>query len=251
MPIYEIKPAGLTDIGNVRAVNEDHLLVEGDVFVVADGMGGHRGGRVASRIAVETIREAFAADPTVTGLGAAVREANRAVWDRSRSDPALAGMGTTVAAVALVSETVGGGDRASLAGANVGDSRIYLLRDGALTLLSHDHSVVADLVRAGKLAEDQIDHHPKRNVLTRAVGTEPEVEPHLIETEPAPGDRVLLCSDGLFTEVPPSDITAVLLAEAHPAVAAVRLVGAAKANGGNDNVTAVVLDIARSDPADN
>jgi len=239
MSQYQLRHAGVTDTGNVRAVNQDWLLTEGDLAAVADGMGGRSGGEVASRLAVDTLREAFAADPTATGLAEAVRRANAAVWAHAEAHPDLAGMGTTIAAVARVSE--GGDDR--LAVVNVGDSRAYLLQDGRLTRLTADHSLVADLVRAGALSEDEARTHPERHVLTLAVGVGPDVEPHTVEAVPTPGDRLLLCSDGLFNELPDDEITAVLAAVADPAEAATRLVERANEAGGHDNITAVVLDV--------
>lgn len=240
MSTYELRHAGVTDIGNVRTVNQDHLLAEGDLVAVADGMGGHRAGEVASRVAVETLREAFAADPTAAGLAEAVRSANTAVWERAAAEPDLQGMGTTIAAVALVTEE---GEK-RLVVANVGDSRAYLLQEGGLGRLSFDHSLVADLVRAGEISEGEARTHPRRNILTRALGVGPEIDPYVALAEPARGDRLLLCSDGLFNELEEHEITAVLVAEADPADAATRLVHEAKEHGGNDNITAVVLDIA-------
>lgn len=239
MSQYQLRHAGVTDTGNVRAVNQDWLLTEGDLAAVADGMGGRSGGEVASRLAVDALREAFAADPTAPGLVEAVRRANAAVWAHAEAHPDLTGMGTTIAAVARVSD--GGDDH--LAVVNVGDSRAYLLQDGQLSRLTADHSLVADLVRAGALSEDEARTHPERHVLTLAVGVGPDVEPHAVEAVPAPGDRLLLCSDGLFNELPDDEITAVLAAVADPAEAAARLVERANEAGGHDNITAVVLDV--------
>lgn len=178
-----IKPAGVTDIGNVRATNEDYLLAEGDLFAVADGMGGLGRGDVASRLAVETLRESFSADPTSAGLVESVRQANKAVWEESEANPKLGGMGTTIAAVALVAED--GENR--LAIVNVGDSRVYLLHDNQLRRLSSDHSLVADLVRSGKITEEDADAHPERHVLTRALGIELEADPYVSHTRPREG----------------------------------------------------------------
>ncbi|HEY8543848.1 MAG TPA: protein phosphatase 2C domain-containing protein [Acidimicrobiales bacterium] len=241
MAQYQIRHAGVTDTGNVRAINQDWLVAEGDLAVVADGMGGPGGGEIAARLAVETLREAFAADPTATGLVEAVRRANAAVWAHAEAHPDLAGMGTTIAAVARVTD--GGDDR--LAVVNVGDSRAYLLQDGRLSRLTADHSLVADLVRAGALSEDEARTHPERHVLTLAVGVSPEVEPHTVEAVPMPGDRLLLCSDGLFNELTDEEITEILVSVPDPAGAATRLVARAKEEGGRDNITAVVLDVVR------
>jgi protein phosphatase len=149
-------------------------------------------------------------------------------------------MGTTIAAVALVTD---GGEK-RLAIVNVGDSRAYLLQQGQLSHLTSDHSLVADLVRAGELSEEEARTHPRRNVLTRALGVAPDVEPHVSQAVPARGDRLLLCSDGLFNELDEDEIAAVLSTVTEPNAAAEQLVLAAKEHGGSDNITAVVLDVA-------
>lgn len=236
MSNYELRHGGVTDTGNVRTVNQDQLLADGDLVAVADGMGGHRGGEVASWLAVETLREAFVADPSADGLVAAVHAANTAVWERSESDPELRGMGTTLVAVALVGP--------SLAVVNVGDSRAYLLHDGRLRRLTSDHSLVAEMVRAGQISEDEARSHPRRNILTQVVGVDAEIEPYVDETVPHRGDRLLLCSDGLFNELDDAQIAAILADEPDPTAAATHLVAAAKTAGGTDNITALVLDIA-------
>lgn len=239
MPTYEIHPAGVTDIGNVRAVNEDYLLAEGDLFAVADGMGGLGRGEVASRVAVEALKEAFSTDPTAAGLVEAVRRANRAVWEQSEADPELQGMGTTIAAVALVRDD--GEDRLVIV--NVGDSRVYLFHQNQLSRLSSDHSLVADLVRSGEITEEEAGEHPERHVLTRAVGIEPEIDPYVSHAIPTSGDRLLLCSDGLFNEVPNDEIVGILSTVTQSDQSAEQLVAAAKDHGGSDNITAVVLDV--------
>jgi PPM family protein phosphatase len=240
MPTFHLHHAGVTDTGNVRTSNQDQLLAEGDLVAVADGMGGHRGGEVASRLAVDALRARFAEDPTADGLVAAVEAANLAVFTEGQARPELQGMGTTIAAVALVAD-------GSLAVVNVGDSRAYLLQDGQhgeLRQLTADHSFVAELVRLGQISEDEARTHPRRNVLTQVLGVEPTIVPYVARTEPARGDRLLLCSDGLFNELDEPDIAAILGAVADPAEAAARLVEEAKRHGGADNITALVLDIA-------
>jgi protein phosphatase len=237
---YELRPGGATDTGNVRVTNQDRLLVDGDLVAVADGMGGHQAGEVASQLAIQVLREGFAADPTATGLVAAVHAANRAVWESGEADPGLRGMGTTIAAVALVTDD--GEER--LAVVNVGDSRAYLLHDGELRRLTADHSLVAELVRAGQISEAEARTHPRRNILTRVLGVAEEIEPFVAWAAPVRGDRLLLCSDGLFNELDEPEITAVLTTVAEPGAAAGRLVELANDHGGNDNITAVVLDIA-------
>ncbi|MEM8925528.1 MAG: protein phosphatase 2C domain-containing protein [Actinomycetota bacterium] len=233
-----ITPAGVTDAGHVRPVNQDCFGADDDLFVVADGMGDQGRGETASRLATAALRASFAADPTATGLIRAVSAANTAVWERAQSEPQLAGMGTTIAAVARVGDD---GDR--LVVVNVGDSRVYLFRDGRLTRLSADHSLVADLVRSGEISEAEATDHPERHRLTHAVGVGPHVAPHVSHTMATPSDRLLLCSDGLFNEITPEEITEVLAIEAATDAAADRLVTLANANGGSDNITAVVLDV--------
>lgn len=238
MRSYQVTTAGLTDIGRVRESNEDHLLVEGDLFVVADGMGGSDRGGVASKLAVDTVRAAFADDPSGAGLLAAVQAANEAVYQRGLEEPEDRHFGTTIAAAALVMEQ----DREVLVSVNVGDSRVYLFRDGRLQRLSSDHSLVGDLVRAGKLSEVEATSHPERHILTQAIGAGIEVTPHVEEVRPANGDRLLLCSDGLFNDLPSSEISRLLAAD-DPDAAAQALVAAAVAAGGEDNITALVVDV--------
>lgn len=240
MSPIQLNPGAVTDAGNVRTTNQDQLLVAGDLVAVADGMGGHRAGEVASRVAVEVLKERFAAEPTAVGLVAAVQAANAEVWSRGAADPELRGMGTTIAAAALVTD----GTQRRLAIANVGDSRVYLLQEGRLVRLSSDHSLVAEWVRAGTLSEDEARTHPRRNILTRVLGGGPDIEPHVAEVTPARGDRLLLCSDGLFNELDEPEITAVLLAIPAPDTAASHLVALAKESGGSDNITVVIADIA-------
>jgi protein phosphatase len=239
MRTYELEQAGLTDIGNVRAINEDHLLAEGDLFVVADGMGGQGRGEVASRLAVEQIHAAFANDPSEAGLVAAVKLANTAVFEHPDTGESEQKMGTTVAAAALVVD----GEHEYLSVVNVGDSRVYHLRAGQLTRLSMDHSQVADLVRSGELSDDEAAVHPERHILTMAVGVSPEVEPFVARTKPQSGDRLLLCSDGLFNELSGSEIAETLSNVDNAEQAATQLVALAKEHGGNDNITAMVIDI--------
>lgn len=240
MSTYELRHGGITDTGNVRATNQDLFLTEGELIAVADGMGGHPGGETASRLAVEILKGTFSADPTTDGLIEAVRAANQAIWEQAEANPELHGMGTTIAAAARVTDA--GKER--LAVVNVGDSRVYLLRARELSRLSSDHSLVADLVRAGELTETDARAHPERHILTQVIGVAPEIEPHITDTDLARGDRLLLCSDGLFNELSDDEITATLSTTAEPNEAADQLVQLAKDHGGNDNITAVVIDIA-------
>jgi serine/threonine protein phosphatase PrpC len=234
-----LRSGSATDVGRVRPVNEDRLLETGTLFAVADGMGGHAGGEIASRTAVETLQEGFfELDRSTASLVQAVQRANQAVWQRSRQEPGLRGMGTTLTALALVSD---GGDQ--LAVANVGDSRAYLFRNDRLTQLTHDHSLVEEMVRSGELSTADAASHPQRHVLTRALGVEPDVDVDVRHVPPLAGDRVLLCSDGLVNEVDEVEIAAALSRPDDPRQVAAELVRAARAHGGSDNITAVVIDV--------
>jgi PPM family protein phosphatase len=222
-----------TDIGRVRERNDDSFLVEPPLFAVADGMGGHRGGDVASQLALVTIEELFRDGRG--SLAQQVREANAAVFERSAADKAVAGMGTTLTA-ALIQ-----GEQAHLV--HVGDSRAYLLRAGTLRQLTEDHTLVNRMVRAGEITRQEADVHPHRNVLTRSLGTEPEVDLDESDLGLLEGDRLLLCSDGLTGMVAEDQIRAILESTPAPQEAAERLVRAANNAGGLDNITVVVLDV--------
>jgi serine/threonine protein phosphatase PrpC len=240
-----LRAGAATDIGKVRRNNQDHFLLDEPLFAVADGMGGAAGGEEASQTAVTALKAAFEAQPTVDGLADGVRDANRAVWEKSRQRPDLRGMGTTLTAVALVEDEDEGGD--VLAVANVGDSRVYLLRDGELAQVTDDHSVPEELLRAGRLTPEQAAQHPQRNVLTRALGIEPDVEVDCFPIIPYKGDRLVLASDGLFNEVDHDDIASVARRQADPEAAAAELVRMARDGGGNDNITVVVVDVVDDD----
>lgn len=232
-----------TDVGRVRGHNEDSLLVAEALFAVADGMGGHRGGEVASADALETLRTTVL-DPDSAAIHDAVLAANRHVFERSVTEPQLAGMGTTLCLVALVHDE---DSEQSIAIANVGDSRVYLLRDGEFRQITLDHSLVETMVRGGQLSPDEAAVHPGRNVLTRALGIEPDLEVDLFSEPAAAGDRYLLCSDGLYNELSDDEIAATLRRVDAPWNAASELVAAAVDAGGRDNVTVVVVDVIDDD----
>ena len=232
--------AGVTDVGRVRQDNQDDFGSVTGLHVLADGMGGHRGGEVASAEAVAATIKGFDVH-TRLGLAAAVLAANRAVLIRASGDPYLTGMGTTICALAHV---VGDGGDDALAVANVGDSRVYRFSGGRLEQVSDDHSLVADLMRAGELSPDEAARHPKRNILTRALGIEADLVVDTWELVPVAGDRYLLCSDGLVNELDDSRIARILRDKAEPEAAAVELVRSAVDAGGHDNVTVVVVDVA-------
>jgi PPM family protein phosphatase len=231
---------GATHVGRVRSTNDDNYMARDDVglWAVADGMGGHRGGDVASAIASETLGRSFS-DRTVDGLIDAIERANEAVYETAAGEPELTGMGTTMVALAVVDEH---GDEL-LAIANVGDSRVYRYSVGQLEQLTDDHSLVADLVREGTLSQEEAAVHPQRNIVTRALGVNDRVPVDTLTVDPVVGDRYLLCSDGLFNEVPEPGIAAVLRQVDDPAEAADELVRLAVEGGGRDNVTVVVVDV--------
>ena len=229
-----------TDVGRARSGNEDSYFCGRTVFAVADGLGGHQGGEVASAAAVEPLaaldgREFAGAGEAAEALAAAIREGNAAILERAAGDPGLWGMGTTVTAAALAGER-------HLQLAHVGDSRAYLLRDGSLEQLTTDHTVVGELVRRGRLTPEQAAIHPERSILTRAVGLDPRVPvdtPDPLELRD--GDQVLLCSDGLTEAVDDDRIAELLSAGADGEAACRSLIDAANAAGGPDNITVVLL----------
>jgi serine/threonine protein phosphatase PrpC len=240
--MIQLRSGSATDVGKVRRVNQDLSLERGILFVVADGMGGHVGGEVAARTAVQALSDSFAeiqGPPTIGDLVSAVGAANLAVWHRARADTKLRGMGTTLTAMALVSEA----DVDEIALVNVGDSRAYRLRGDTFAQLTSDHTLVEEMVRTGELNASDASSHPKRHVLTRALGIEPDVEVDAWLVRPAAGDRLLLCSDGLINEVRDASIAKVLEATADPGDAARELVRMALDHGGSDNVTVVVIDV--------
>jgi serine/threonine protein phosphatase PrpC len=228
----KIEVGSATDIGRVRERNEDSILVDPPLYVVADGMGGHRGGQVASQVALETL-ESLSTEGRGS-LAEHVRKANRAVWDRSEEDEQLSGMGTTLTAARI--------EGASALIAHVGDSRAYMLRDGVLRQLTTDHTLVARMVKSGEITEAEADVHPHKNVLTRALGTDEEVDVDEDSVALTDGDRLLLCSDGLTGMVTEDQIQAILENSEQPQQAADRLVKAANRAGGIDNISVVVID---------
>lgn len=253
--------ASLSDVGRVRAVNEDGFdsLVRADgtrLLVVADGMGGHRGGAVASREAIAAIGACFLAslDSSVSAdasasasvpapdrdagqlLSRAITEANARIFSLARQDPELAGMGTTV--VALLLDPTG---RATVA--HVGDSRCYRLRDRRLEPLTQDHSVVAEMLQRGVLTPEEAAYHPRRNEILRSVGVLRDVDVEVAPVDVAVGDWFLLCSDGLCGVVSDAEVEEVLVASASPEDAVAALVDLANECGGPDNVTVQVLSV--------
>ena len=235
-----LRHGAATHTGMVRNVNQDASLVAEPLFAVADGMGGHAAGEVASQVAIEALR--LNAEPTAQGLIRAIRVANRAVWDKSAAEPSMRGMGTTLCAVILVPGATADVDDVVVV-ANVGDSRVYVFHDGELEQVTEDHSLVEDLVREGRLTAEEARNHPQRNVVTRVLGIEEDVDVDSWEIVPYVGDRFLLCSDGLFNEVEEERIAATLRRLADPDDAAAELVRLANEGGGRDNITVVVVDV--------
>ena len=228
----KVSVGAATDIGQVREGNEDSFLVVAPLYAVADGMGGHRGGEVASSLALETVQGMF--ERREGSLSDQVVEANRAVFDRSQNDRTVSGMGTTLTA-ALVD-----GNRVHLV--HVGDSRAYLLRGGELAQLTEDHTLVHRMVMEGEISQEEAETHPQRSILTRALGVDQSVQVDEDDVEVADGDRLLLCTDGLTGMVPEGQIREILLESADPQEAVEKLVKVANRAGGIDNITAVILD---------
>ncbi len=223
-----------TDTGRQRRDNEDSAFARAPVFVVADGMGGAQAGEVASRIAVETFEQGLPdSGSPEERLATRVREANAQIYERSRADRGRAGMGTTLTA-AYVDDT-------HVAIAHVGDSRAYLFRDGTLQRLTQDHSLVDELVRRGKLTEEQAAEHPQRSIITRALGPEPDVEVDTWTYPARAGDVVLLCSDGLTSMISEDRVRAILAEHDNLDEAGDELIREANEAGGRDNITVVLF----------
>ena len=240
-----------TDTGRLRQQNEDAAHAGPGVYVVADGMGGHNAGEVASAIAVSALREAYPARAADAGTFVAEIEGiNAAIHRSAAADRDRRGMGTTLAALAVVPAPTAVADgsatlaeTAAAVVANVGDSRTYLMRDGSLRQVSVDHSYVQELLTEGLINADEARTHARRNIVTRALGIEDRVAVDSWTIPLVSGDRFVLCSDGLVDEVDDAEILATLREEPDPERAAARLVAAANANGGRDNVTVVVVDV--------
>lgn len=233
--------------GQLRAQNEDHAHAGEGLFVVADGMGGHLAGEIASEMAVERLdqRLPMTSANTLDDVVAAIGEANTEIYQGSIDDPDRAGMGTTVTALAVVSDPH---DGEAFAVANVGDSRSYVLRHGRLRQLTIDHSFVQELVAEGAITRDEARTHPRRNIVTRALGIEPYVRVDSWTMPIIRGDRFVLCSDGLVDEITDDAITDVLRRHADdPEAAAQALVDAANDAGGRDNITVVIVDVIEGD----
>jgi protein phosphatase len=239
-----VEKAALSDVGRARQGNEDSFLEQSPLFAVADGMGGARAGEVASRIAVETL-EGDMPDGSAGAeeqLAAVAKAANRRIYDLAQADASHAGMGTTFTA-ALVTGN-------ELAVGHVGDSRLYRLRDGELERLTHDHSLVEEFVRQGKLTPEEAEVHPQRSIITRALGPEPDVQ---VDTFTYPGkaeDVYLACSDGLTGMISEGTVQAILAQRESLEDAAKKLIDAANEGGGRDNITVVLWRLGEDPDAD-
>ncbi len=249
----DLEVAKLTDVGRVRSHNEDYVdyfvptdpeqkARRGAIYLVADGMGGHQAGEVASRGAVEAVIAHYYGDTehdVGTSLVRAVRAANRQIYAQSQADPSKAGMGTTLVAVVILGRKV--------YVANVGDSRAYLINKRGISQITEDHSWVEEQVRAGLLTHEQASRHPQRNLVTRALGSKPDVQVDLFEGELNEGDTLLLCSDGLTGRVTDQEIAAAVT-RYPPQEAARRLVALANERGGNDNITVLIVSAHAESP---
>jgi PPM family protein phosphatase len=230
--------AVITDTGRKRRRNEDAYVCDPPLFAIADGMGGAQAGEVASRLAAAALRESGGAEAGgEQRIAAMIQEANRRVYDRSSSDPNTSGMGTTIT-VALVED-------GRVAFGHVGDSRAYLIRDGVMEQITEDHSLVNELLKSGKLSPEEAEAHPQRSVITRALGTDPDVDADTFTIEGQIGDLFLLCSDGLTDMVSNETILDVVESHREDMDQAMReLVRAANRGGGEDNITVVAFEIA-------
>ena len=231
-----------SDVGLVRGHNEDSFLLRAPLFMVSDGMGGHAAGEVASSIAVETVGEQAPGTADDVLLGAAVESANMSVIEASEQGIGKPGMGCTATAVLIE------GNR--MAVAHVGDSRAYVLRQGTLVRITHDHSYVEELVDSGQITADEARTHPSRSIITRALGSDPDMYADHFSLEVNDGDRVILCSDGLSSMISDAEIESLAVSSATPQQAADNLVAAALTAGGSDNVTVVVVDVLNDGLAD-
>ena len=233
-----------TDVGVARQINQDSYATAPGLAVVADGMGGHQGGEVASAIAANVMVDQFTS-PELDILVKGVEMANTRILDEAAANPSLHGMGTTCVALGLIEVP----DGIALGAINVGDSRMYRLTGNVLEQLTEDHSLVEALVREGRITAAEAEVHPQRNIVTRALGVVEHVEVDSFHFIPKIGDRYLLCSDGLFNEVDAHGIATILATEPDPQAATQKLIDAANQGGGRDNITTVVVDIVEADRA--
>jgi serine/threonine protein phosphatase PrpC len=227
----------VTDPGRTRRHNEDAYVIEPPLFAIADGMGGAQAGEVASRLATAALKEGHPNGGGEQRISDLIQEANRRVYDRSSSDPNTSGMGTTITVALVENDTVSFG--------HVGDSRAYLIRDAEMEQLTEDHSLVNELLKTGKLSREEAETHPQRSVITRALGTDPDVDVDTFSVRAETGDLFLLCSDGLTDMVSEQSILDVVERNRGDIDRALRaLVKEANRGGGQDNITVVAFEIA-------
>ena len=238
-----LKHGVATDTGNVRPQNEDAYVASEHLFAVADGMGGHNAGEVASALATTLLLERSTGQTlTPEWFVEAITAINRTIHESAAESTERRGMGTTICALALVQPLSDSVEPPQIALANVGDSRIYMSRAGTFRQLSVDHSYVQELVTEGLITEEEARVHPRRNIVTRALGIDERVAVDSWLLPVFSGDRFVLCSDGLVDEVPTADIAALAAQQREPQIIADSLVALAKRNGGRDNITVVVVD---------
>jgi len=228
-----------SDVGKHRQINEDSYLVDEPIFAVADGMGGHSAGEIASAVALQAVRKKLRKLDEEKGIPElliqSIREANTAVFQKSSQKAEQRGMGTTLTVAVLCEDTCYIG--------HIGDSRAYLLRDKKLSQITEDHSLVAEMVKEGVLSPGEAEAHPQRSVLTRAVGIEPSVQIDTSTSKIQPKDRILLCTDGLTAMLSDAEIVQILNQPEEPKLICAKLIDMANQHGGTDNTTVILLDI--------
>ena len=238
-----MKTFSITDVGMVRQVNQDYVYMTDNplgplpnLFVVADGMGGHQAGDYASKYTVEVLKrelENTSEQDVERALVSAIKTANREIIKKASEDPHLKGMGTTVVLATIVNQM--------MYFANVGDSRLYLINQG-IVQLTKDHSLVEEMVRLGGIKPEEAKHHPDKNIITRAVGVLPEVTADFFEISLKPGDEILMCSDGLTNMIEDDEIRHIVLGQRDIVEKAEKLIETANRNGGKDNITVVLIE---------
>lgn len=238
-----MKTFSMTDIGRRREMNQDYIYTSDtsvgnlpNLFIVADGMGGHNAGDFASRYTVERVVEVIAGSgltEPVSLFGEALRQANRGLLQLADENWQLRGMGTTFVAATIV--------QGRMSVANVGDSRLYVVNQ-QITQVTRDHSLVQEMVRMGEMNPEEARVHPDKNIITRAVGAVPDIEVDYFETELRPQDRILLCSDGLTNMIEDSEIRRIMCSQRDIVESVQRLVAAANDNGGKDNISVIIID---------
>ncbi len=230
-----MKAAGRTDRGKVRELNEDSFGYNDNLFVVADGMGGHQAGEVASAIAVETILKADLSENVITSLKRTLVAANQTIYRQAEQNKELNGMGTTVAVLYL--------ENGLAYVTHIGDSRVYYLSNNSLKLLTSDHSLVNELVKTGEITVEEAKSHPQRNILTQALGSKDTLDPEIIKIEVNKGDKFLICSDGLTGSVSELLIRDYMSQDEDPGTIVNQLINSANELGGADNITAILVEI--------